>query len=232
MKRIISLVLLASLTLCILLATSSCSIIDKITNPKDGEDNEDEGGGIIITEYKPEENPIKEFYVNMLRAGSYQIDIKSSLDGRTETMILQYDGDIGYFAAPILSGSIGAEIYTYGGYAYGRNYGSNTAFEEKDCRWPDGNMGEEFFANGLIDVFDMQEFFEDTKYEKAEGQTNTYIMKDGYNATDWNCDNVKLNLDNGSCTISGIATYTGATLEFTFSRVGQITLNLPAELRK
>ena len=134
----------------------------------------------------------------------------------TYSTVMKLDGNIQYTPADIF-GEEETYVETVGDieYVYTKNsYGQWTKTINTE---PDDDSDEEL----------MEMLFNPDNYKKVDGKKNTYKQKDGVSFGEY--ENVKITIEDASCTIEMSALFEGVQMDikFVISKLGEVELTLP-----
>lgn len=166
------------------------------------------------------EHPIDGFKEKMEKADSYQMSVTMSdipLFG-TFTMTTKVDGNIQYTPAVMFNEE--EYIETVGDVKY--------KYTKDDAgKWTKAKEDSTDDDSSVYDDESMKKLFNPDNYEKVKGEENTYKQKSDVEFDD--CEDVKITIEEDSCTIEMKAISDGMTfgVKIVISKIGEIELKLP-----
>ena len=166
-------------------------------------------------------HPIEEFKEKMEKADSYQISITLSdvpLLG-TFTMTTKVDGNIQYTTAVLFNEEEYTETVGDVEYKYTK---------DDSGKWTKTKVeNTEEDSSSIYEDDSLNKHFNPDNYEKVKGEENTFKQKDDVDFG--NYENVKITIEDNSCTIEMSAISGGVTFgaKIVISKIGEIELTLP-----
>ena len=166
-------------------------------------------------------HPLKAFYDKMEKAENYQL-VMTMIDVPflgTYTVTGKFDGNIEYTAATLFTEEEYIEKDGDVEYKYTKDdSGKWTKTKVEKTEESEEDMLDEEFSKQL---------FNPENYEEVEGEKNTYKQKSDVKFDE--CENVKIKVEDESCTIEMSVTSEGMTLnvKLVISEIGKIELKLP-----
>lgn len=166
-------------------------------------------------------HPIEEFKEKMEKADSYQMSITMSdvpFLG-TVTMTAKVDGNIQYIPATMINEEVYTETVGDVEYQYTKDDSGKWTKTKVENTVDD--------TSSIYDDDSLNKLFNPDNYEKVKGEENTYKQKDDVDFE--NYENVKITIEDNSCTIEMSASLQGMTfgLKIVVSKIGEIELTLP-----
>lgn len=166
-------------------------------------------------------HPIEEFKEKMEKADSYQMSITMSdvpFLG-TVTMTAKVDGNIQYIPATMINEEVYTETVGDVEYQYTKDDSGKWTKTKVENTVDD--------TSSIYDDDSLNKLFNPDNYEKVKGEENTYKQKDDVDFE--NYENVKITIEDDSCTIEMSASLQGMTfgLKIVVSKIGEIELTLP-----
>lgn len=252
MKKAISLLCLLALCLSAMLTLSSCATVktsggygDKDEKATENKEKEDNTITVAVAEYEPGDAPIKEFYVYLVRTGNYRLDVDvTSEHGSVLSAFAEFSNGISCIdltpylvknSSELVEKDYPIYMYLYNEYVYMKNNVDD--YSDITSKWYKQNLNENrtaFYEINFPDYYNFEKLFDDSKYEKVPGKSNTYKQKSGteiWLIGDYYAHDVICTIEDGKCTFSmqlaeedmGIA----LTQTITYSSVGEVNITLP-----
>lgn len=222
MKKLISFAMLIALCLIMLLAATSCSVIDKVKEKISPDDSipdnekmpEEDGDSYVFDENA--DRTLEEYYINMLKEKSYRIDMISPdpATGKDTTLIIQYDHGLTYIKAPYSGTKINE------GYMYKHNM-----YQKVNGKWEISTSHDYYGVADMIDYTSIDKLFSTKLYDRVDGDKVTYRAKE---SEIFGFRNVVCTIDSGVCTFEIDAMDGSVRGQIVISKVGEVELAMPA----